>query len=145
MNPFSQNPFHFADTIGPGIAKRGIALAYRRWRISPVMSRHVPRIVFVLAFALMSLNGPADRSVMLFAVAGFILFALVRMLPDVKDMRTEWNADLYRTYGAEALKQRDIRMSGGFSSRSSYSRSPGAWRLPTQPGSGSPFHSHASS
>ena len=110
MNPFSHNPFDVADRAGLYLAERGIAAAYRRGRLSPVLTRHVPRIVFVLAFAWMAMTGPLEKSATIPLVALIALIAAVRITPDVPSMRVAWNADLYRTYGAVALKEREIRV-----------------------------------
>lgn len=110
MNPLAQNPFEFADKVGLHLAKQAIEIAYRRLHVSPALSRHIPRVTFAFGITAMAAAGPAADALIISLSAIFPVVAVARIIPDLPDIRTTWNADLYRKYGAIALKEREIRI-----------------------------------
>jgi hypothetical protein len=107
MNPFSQNPIEFADKMGIRIAEKMIAAAYRKWRINPVTIRHWPRAAFVVATTGSALVGPGDITAMVILSATFALVGIARLTEDLPSIRDGWNARVYRSYSAKALKERE--------------------------------------
>jgi hypothetical protein len=107
MNPFSRNPFEILDNVGLHIAKRVIAYLYHNFQINPVLSRHLPRGIFVATILLMTFVTNIGLPIVLVVFALNALISIARVHADWPAIEAGWNADAYRTFNAKAMIERE--------------------------------------
>jgi hypothetical protein len=107
MNPLSRNPFELTDRAGLWLAAKLIAGAYRNFGSNPVAMRHAPSGAYV-ASGLAIVAFDPSKITLLLIIAMYAAFSYLLIEPDLPDMRAEWTADLYRKYGAKALRNREL-------------------------------------
>lgn len=107
MNPFASNPFELFDRAGLWVAAKAVKLAYALFRISPILTQHAPRGLFILFGIAMVLADPAGHVFTLIAMVIFALLCRPKFLADLPSIRSDWDARLYKTYQAQALEERD--------------------------------------
>lgn len=107
MNPLAHNPFELADRAGLWVASKMIAFGYRNLSIHPVGARQVPRWLFVgLALAIPFFDPSRAKGFLPFLLI-FVVVSAMRFIRDLPAIRKQWDAELYRTYGAKALHERE--------------------------------------
>lgn len=106
-NPFAQNPFELIDRVGMWSAARMMRLAYRGFRMNPVVMHHVPRCLFVAGGFVIFVSDPLAHLVMPLGLILFGLICLPKLRRDLPVIRSEWDLQHYRRYQARALADRD--------------------------------------
>ncbi|MNU58953.1 hypothetical protein D3C71_481030 [compost metagenome] len=106
MNPFASNPFELIDKAGLWTAARVVKWVYATFRFSPIAMHHAPRALIILFGAAVGIADPGGHPLTLFGTALFALVCGPKLLADLPNIRSEWDANLYRKYQAVALSMR---------------------------------------
>lgn len=107
MNPFDRNPFEIIDRVGLRAGSWLISISYRHLDISPIASRYFPRWMFLATGISTVLTSPSTFLSLLPGLSLFSFGVAAKFLAEHADMKSGWNADLFRKYSAKALKERE--------------------------------------
>jgi hypothetical protein len=105
--PAFPNPFEMVDTFGLKASSWFLRAGYRHFGVHPLAARYAPRAVFVLAMVALLAWDPLGMAgiVLLIGICLHQFYSNVRH--DVVDLRSAWDAKLFKKHSALALRNRE--------------------------------------